>query len=84
MNQKMFYIKKILFIFFFQTFGLLDKRSFKIPGIRDFSWSPSDNVLAYWVAENKDVPARVTLLEIPRYFFINYINYYFICPIRFF
>ncbi|KAM3959211.1 eukaryotic translation initiation factor 3 subunit b [Aphomia sociella] len=46
-------------------FGLLDKKSIKIPGIRDFSWSPTDNVLAYWVAEDKDVPARVTLLELP-------------------
>ncbi|CAG9093895.1 unnamed protein product [Plutella xylostella] len=46
-------------------FGLLDKKSIKIPGIRDFSWSPTDNTLAYWVAEDKDVPARVTLLEIP-------------------
>ncbi|XP_026498953.1 eukaryotic translation initiation factor 3 subunit B [Vanessa tameamea] len=47
------------------SFGLLDKKSIKIPGIRDFSWSPTDNVLAYWVAEDKDVPARVTLLELP-------------------
>ncbi|XP_045448448.1 eukaryotic translation initiation factor 3 subunit B [Melitaea cinxia] len=47
------------------SFGLLDKKSIKIPGIRDFCWSPSDNVLAYWVAEDKDVPARVTLLELP-------------------
>ncbi|XP_067006456.1 eukaryotic translation initiation factor 3 subunit B [Anabrus simplex] len=47
------------------SFGLLDKKSIKIAGIRDFSWSPSDNVLAYWMAEDKDVPARVTLLEIP-------------------
>ncbi|CAH2036962.1 unnamed protein product, partial [Iphiclides podalirius] len=46
-------------------FGLLDKKSIKITGIRDFSWSPTDNVLAYWVAEDKDVPARVTLLELP-------------------
>jgi len=52
--------------FNFQSFGLLEKKSVKIPGIRDFSWSPTDNVLAYWVAEDKDVPARVTLLEIPR------------------
>lgn len=52
--------------FLLQSFGLLDKKSFKIPGIRDFCWSPTDNVLAYWVAEDKDVPARVTLLEIPR------------------
>lgn len=49
-----------------QSFGLLDKKSIKIPGIRDFSWSPTDNVLAYWVPEDKDVPARVTLLEIPK------------------
>lgn len=34
-------------------------------GIKDFSWSPTDNVVAYWVAEEKDVPASVTLLELP-------------------
>ncbi|RWS15335.1 Eukaryotic translation initiation factor 3 subunit B-like protein [Dinothrombium tinctorium] len=44
---------------------LLDKKSMKIPGIRNFSWSPSQNLMAYWVAEDKDVPARVTLIEIP-------------------
>lgn len=32
---------------------------------RDFSWSPSENILAYWTPEAKDNPARVTLLEIP-------------------
>uniref|UniRef100_A0A646QC55 Eukaryotic translation initiation factor 3 subunit B n=1 Tax=Hemiscolopendra marginata TaxID=943146 RepID=A0A646QC55_9MYRI len=47
------------------SFGLLEKKSLKIPGLRDFSWSPTDNIIAYWVAEDKDVPARVTLLEIP-------------------
>merc|ERR1712156_64822 len=47
------------------SFGLLDKKSIKVSGMRDFSWSPTENILAYWVAEDKDVPARVTLLEIP-------------------
>ena len=47
------------------SMGLLDKRSFKVPGIRNFSWSPTQNILAYWVAEDKDVPARVTLIEVP-------------------
>lgn len=47
------------------SFGLLDKKSIKVSGMKDFSWSPSDNVLAYWVAEDKDVPARVTLIEVP-------------------
>ncbi|XP_069695662.1 eukaryotic translation initiation factor 3 subunit B [Periplaneta americana] len=55
----------VLSVYETPSFGLLEKKSIKIPGIRDFSWSPTDNVLAYWVAEDKDVPARVTLLEIP-------------------
>ncbi|XP_008544236.1 eukaryotic translation initiation factor 3 subunit B [Microplitis demolitor] len=55
----------ILSVYETPSFGLLDKKSIKTVGIRDFSWSPTDNVLAYWVPEDKDVPARVTLLEIP-------------------
>lgn len=55
----------ILSIYETPSFGLLDKKSLKIPGIRDFSWSPTDNIIAYWVAEDKNVPARVILLEIP-------------------
>ncbi|KAL0278357.1 UNVERIFIED_CONTAM: hypothetical protein PYX00_000194 [Menopon gallinae] len=55
----------VLSVYTTPSFGLLDKKSFKIPGIRDFSWSPSDNIIAYWMAEDKNVPARVTLLEIP-------------------
>jgi len=47
------------------SFGLLDKKSIKVEGLKGFSWSPRDNILAYWVAEDKDVPARVVLLEIP-------------------
>lgn len=46
-------------------FGLLDKKSIKITGIKGFTWSPSDNILAYWVAEDQNVPARVTLMEMP-------------------
>ncbi|KAF7265760.1 hypothetical protein GWI33_020840 [Rhynchophorus ferrugineus] len=55
----------ILSIYETPSFGLLDKKSIKISGIRDFNWSPTDNVVAYWVAETKDVPASVTLLELP-------------------
>jgi translation initiation factor 3 subunit B len=47
------------------SFFLLDLKSIKVPGIRSFSWSPTDNVIAYWVAELTDVPAKVTLLKIP-------------------
>jgi len=47
------------------SFGLLDKKSIKVDGLRGFSWSPSDPILVYWVAEDKDVPARVVIMEIP-------------------
>jgi len=55
----------VLSVYETPSFFLLDKKSLKIPGIRDFSWSPTDNIIAYWVAEDKDVPARVTLMEFP-------------------
>lgn len=32
---------------------------------RDFSWSPGDNIIAFWVPEDKDIPARVTLMQLP-------------------
>lgn len=48
-------------------FGLLDKKPMKITGIRGFSWSPSDNVIAYWVGtdDNNLRPSRVVLLDMP-------------------
>lgn len=50
---------------FCQSFGLLEKKSIKVTGIKDFSWSPTDNILGYWIAEDKDVPAKVSLISIP-------------------
>ena len=41
------------------------KLQFPLPSCRDFSWSPGDNVIAYWVPEDKDIPARVTLSQMP-------------------
>lgn len=55
----------LLSIYETPSMALLERKSMKIPGVRNFSWCPSQNILAYWVAEDKDVPARVTLLEIP-------------------
>lgn len=47
------------------SFMLLDKKSLKINGIKGFSMSPSQNVLAYWVSGSKDAPARVSLIDLP-------------------
>jgi translation initiation factor 3 subunit B len=39
----------------------------RIPGIKTFSWSPSANVLAYYVPvpEDGNHPAGLTLMELP-------------------
>jgi translation initiation factor 3 subunit B len=47
------------------SFGMLDKKSIKIKGLKDFAWSPTDNIISYWTCEEGDLPARVTLIEIP-------------------
>lgn len=46
-------------------FGLVEKKSIKLPGLKDFSWSPTQNMIAYWVPEDKDAPARVCIMEMP-------------------
>ena len=45
--------------------GLVGKKSIKVPHIRNFAWSPTDNIMAYWTPEVNDAPARVTLIELP-------------------
>ncbi len=32
---------------------------------RDFSWSPTDNIITYWTPEEQNTPARVTLIKVP-------------------
>jgi len=51
------------------SFGLLGKKSLqtdhKEDVISDFQWSPTGNLLAYLVAQRDQVPARVTIVQIP-------------------
>ncbi|KAK3754435.1 hypothetical protein QZH41_009220 [Actinostola sp. cb2023] len=47
------------------SFGLLDKKSIKVEGVKDFQWSPSNDYISYWTPEDKDTPARVVIMEIP-------------------
>ena len=42
------------------------KKSIAVPHIRDFSWSPTDNIIAYWTPEVKQKPAHVALLGVPQ------------------
>lgn len=47
------------------SMGLLDKKSIKETGVQQIEWSPTQNILAYWVPEQDNVPAKVALIEIP-------------------
>lgn len=51
-------------LFTVQTFGLQNKKPHSVPGLADFTWSPSQNYLAYWVRESTDIPARLGLLDV--------------------
>ena len=31
----------------------------------EFFWSPAENMIAFWVPEQKQIPARVTILAVP-------------------
>lgn len=32
---------------------------------RDFSWSPTDNLVAYWVPGRDSIPAKIIIIELP-------------------
>jgi len=58
-------VKDLLSVYETPSFGLLDKKSIPIDGLNDFAWSPTDNIIAYWTPEYKEIPARVTLIRLP-------------------
>lgn len=47
------------------SFKMLDKKSIKVEEVKDFQWSPTDHILAFWQPEINNIPARVTLMELP-------------------
>nr|XP_002130037.1 eukaryotic translation initiation factor 3 subunit B-like [Ciona intestinalis] len=57
--------KGVLSVYETPSMGLVDKKSIAIDGISEFFWSPADNMLAFWIPENNQIPARVTILAIP-------------------
>lgn len=57
--------KDMISIFETPSMRLLDQRSLDTPGICDFQWSPTDNIIAFWAPEADNSPAHVDLMEIP-------------------
>ncbi|KAL7059714.1 hypothetical protein AAHC03_012965 [Spirometra sp. Aus1] len=55
-----------IYIYETETFRTLDKKPLTANvGISDFAWSPTDRIIAYWVAETANTPARVALVSVP-------------------
>lgn len=48
-----------------KTMKLLDNKSLRAPGVTSFSWSPTNNIIAFWAPETENIPARITVMEIP-------------------
>ncbi|CAI9297667.1 unnamed protein product [Lactuca saligna] len=59
--------KNVLYVYETKTFRLINKNPIKVANIEDFSWSPTDPILAAYVPEvsGGNQPARVSLFQIP-------------------
>ncbi|EPS67275.1 hypothetical protein M569_07499 [Genlisea aurea] len=59
--------KNALSVYETETFSLIDKKSMRVDNIVDFSWSPTDPIIALYVPElgGGNQPARVSLVQIP-------------------
>ncbi|KAI9905619.1 hypothetical protein PsorP6_014299 [Peronosclerospora sorghi] len=55
----------VISIYELPSMKLLEKKSLRAEGVHDFFWSPTDPILAYWAPEGNNVPARVSLVELP-------------------
>eukprot|EP01133_Synstelium_polycarpum_P006916 gene6916-8042_t len=47
--------------------NLLDNKITAIARIKDFSWSPTDLLLCYFVPCTKELPGKISILEVPTY-----------------
>lgn len=61
---------------------LLGKKSLACPGVKDFSWSPSQNVLCTWSPESPNTPANVTLTEFPSRQVLRHTNLYQVTDVK--
>lgn len=51
-------------------------RGLKIPRIKAFLWSPSENVISYWTSEADNIPAKVNLMRVPTVEIIRSKNFF--------
>lgn len=57
--------QNLLSIYEVPSFFLLDRTSLVVNGIRDFVWSPCDNLISFWVPEQNEIPSKIIIIQIP-------------------
>ncbi|KAH0451085.1 hypothetical protein IEQ34_021777 [Dendrobium chrysotoxum] len=59
--------KNVISVYETETFTLIDKKSLKVENVADFTWSPTDPIIACFVPElgGGNQPARVSLIQVP-------------------
>ncbi|KMZ67384.1 putative Eukaryotic translation initiation factor 3 subunit [Zostera marina] len=59
--------KNMISVYETKNFSVIDKKSIKVDNVMDFSWSPTDSILAAFVPEmgGGNQPAKVSLFQIP-------------------
>jgi uncharacterized protein with WD repeat len=63
---------------------LLENKSIRVPHgvIGGIEWSPTDNILAYWVPEKDNTPAKVSLISLPSKEPVREIHLYSVSDVR--
>jgi len=63
-------------------FRLIGNKSMKIDGLKDFAWSPTDNIISYWTPEDRDTPAHVNIIRVPEKVSISTRNVYHVAECK--
>lgn len=72
----------VLYVYETPSMGLIGKKSIKIEHLADFDWSPTDNIISYWTPELGNIPARVTLMNIPSRSIVRTKNFFGVISVR--
>lgn len=63
------------------SFTLLDGKPVKADGMKEFSWSPKDSLIAYWTPEVGNTPARVTVVDVVSKAVIRTKNFFLVADV---
>jgi len=47
------------------TMKVIKGGGIKTANIREFSWSPAENIISCWIPESGNIPAKIQLIEVP-------------------